>query len=162
MDLPPHNLFDLAPANFPRLRFPHTADHHHSVDGTFASISPAQFTGALFAPTQLHAPQPYILPTALPGNDQHDVESVGDGQSTSAAFTMPAAPMGPPARPRKRKAPTRRADAWEPYEHHILDLHVTQGLSLSEVRRMMEVEYDFKAEYAVPVDIKQSELLGCC
>ena len=59
--------------------------------------------------------------------------------------------MGPPAQPRKRKAPTLHADAWEPYKHRILELHVAQGLSLLEVRQKIEDEYGFKATYVVPL-----------
>jgi hypothetical protein len=59
--------------------------------------------------------------------------------------------MGPPARPRKRKAPTLRADDWEPYKKRILDLHIVQKLSLPKVRQMVEVEYGFKAEYVAPL-----------
>ncbi|KAL1613665.1 hypothetical protein SLS56_012249 [Neofusicoccum ribis] len=54
--------------------------------------------------------------------------------------------MGPPDRPRKRKAPTLRADDWEPYKKRILDLHITQNLPLPKVRQIIEEEYGFKAE----------------
>jgi hypothetical protein len=62
--------------------------------------------------------------------------------------------MGPPAQPptRKRKAPTLHADAWEPYKRRILELHITQGLPLLEVRQKMEDEYGFKAKYVAPLD----------
>ncbi|KAF2271084.1 TPR-like protein, partial [Lojkania enalia] len=55
-------------------------------------------------------------------------------------------PMGPPTRPRKRKAPTLCADAWEPYKARIVELHVTLGLSLPEVKKKIEDEFGFTAE----------------
>ncbi|KAH8723293.1 hypothetical protein GQ44DRAFT_710465 [Phaeosphaeriaceae sp. PMI808] len=157
MDFPPRNLPDLPPVDLPQLGFPHTGHHHplaqqaygfYGVDGTFAPTLRAQLLGGHFATTQNHAPHPFSLSTALPSHGQHDVEFAGNDQSASAASAAPAgpaSPMGPPARPRKRKAPTLRADDWEPYKDRILDLHVTQGLSLPKVRQIIEKEYGFKA-----------------
>ncbi|KIL85095.1 hypothetical protein FAVG1_11524 [Fusarium avenaceum] len=54
--------------------------------------------------------------------------------------------MGPPPKRRKKKAPTLRATDWEPYKARILDLHVTQKLSLETVKNMMEMEFGFTAE----------------
>ncbi|KAG5658045.1 hypothetical protein KAF25_006996 [Fusarium avenaceum] len=54
--------------------------------------------------------------------------------------------MGPPPKRRKKKAPTLRAKDWEPYKARILDLHVTQKLSLVTVKNMMEREFGFTAE----------------
>jgi Clr5 domain len=59
-----------------------------------------------------------------------------------------AAPsMGPPTRMRKRKAPTLRVDAWEPYKARIIELHIEQGLSLGKVKDAIEKEFAFTAEY---------------
>jgi hypothetical protein len=55
--------------------------------------------------------------------------------------------MGPPPKRRKKKAPTLRAKDWEPYKARILDLHVTQKLSLETVKNMMEMKFGFTAEY---------------
>jgi hypothetical protein len=61
--------------------------------------------------------------------------------------STPNTPMGPPTKTRKRKAPTLRAEAWEPYKSRILDLHITQKLPLPEVKKRLESEFQFTAEY---------------
>ena len=61
--------------------------------------------------------------------------------------STPNTPMGPPTKTRKRKAPTLRAEAWEPYKSRILDLHITQKLPLLEVKKRMESNFQFTAEY---------------
>ncbi|KAH8690356.1 Clr5 domain-containing protein [Phaeosphaeriaceae sp. PMI808] len=152
MDSPPRSLPDLVPVHLPQLGFPYTGDHYplsqqayglYGGDRAFASTLQAQLPSGLSATTHLSTPHPFSLSTALPSHEQHDAESAGNSQS---AFVAPASPMGPPARPRKRKAPTLRANVWEPYKDRILDLHITQGLVLPKVRQMMEEEYGFKAE----------------
>ena len=65
----------------------------------------------------------------------------------SDADSRPNTPIGPPTKTRKRKAPTLRAEAWEPLKSRILDLHITQKLSLSEVKKRIEGEFQFTAEY---------------
>lgn len=75
--------------------------------------------------------------------------------------TSRATSMGPPARSRKRKAPTLRAEDWEPYKVRILELHVTQGLPLPEVKRTMEEELGFAAEYVDFVKVEISGLRVC-
>lgn len=74
-------------------------------------------------------------------HEHHDAESVSHTQTT------PAIPMGPPIRPRKRKAPTLHANAWEPYKARIVELHITQGVPLKEVKEHVEKEFGFVAEY---------------
>lgn len=54
--------------------------------------------------------------------------------------------MDTPTRPRKRKAPTLQAEAWEPYKARILELHITQKLPLKLVKEAIESEYGFTAE----------------
>jgi hypothetical protein len=60
-------------------------------------------------------------------------------------------PMARLPKPRKKKAPTRRAKDWEPYKARILDLHDTQNLSLKTVKNMIENEFGFTAEYVPPL-----------
>jgi uncharacterized protein YpmB len=67
--------------------------------------------------------------------------------------------MGPPARPRKKKAPTLRAHDWEPYKDRILELHIVQGLSLKEVRDMIEKEAGFSAEYVILFRLYQQRFM---
>ncbi|KAF2490246.1 TPR-like protein [Lophium mytilinum] len=59
---------------------------------------------------------------------------------------MPRTSMAPPANPRKRKAPTLRADDWEPYKARVLELHITLKLPLPEVKKRIEYEFGFNAE----------------
>ncbi|GAB1310447.1 hypothetical protein MFIFM68171_00657 [Madurella fahalii] len=54
--------------------------------------------------------------------------------------------MGPPAKPRKPKAPTLSAAAWLPYKDKIIELHVRDHRPLHEVKEIMETDYGFKAE----------------
>ncbi|KAF2794007.1 hypothetical protein K505DRAFT_374918 [Melanomma pulvis-pyrius CBS 109.77] len=70
----------------------------------------------------------------------HETESLGHVE------TMPAVPMGPPTKTRKRKAPTLRADEWEPYKARILELHIEQKLPLREVKEQILSEFGFTAE----------------
>ncbi|KIM95304.1 hypothetical protein OIDMADRAFT_71929, partial [Oidiodendron maius Zn] len=77
---------------------------------------------------------------ALHLHPHHNAESFRDIQAT------PAIPMGPPTKTRKRKAPTLRADNWEPYKVRIVELHITQGLPLREVKKKIEEESGFIAE----------------
>ena len=84
-------------------------------------------------------PVPYTCPpsNASLSSDHHDV---------------PAPSMGPPTKPRKRKAPTLRAVEWEPYKARIIELHILRNppLSLKEVKDTIERESGFVAEYVSP------------
>jgi hypothetical protein len=171
MNFPPYSLPDLAPADLPQLDLSHTGYHPplaqqvhglYGIDGFFAFTQQAQLPGGHFVTTQSYAPHLFDLSAALPGHEQYGATLTGNVQSesgfavsaASAALAEPASPMGPPARPRKRKAPTLRADDWEPYKKRILDLHAIQGLPLPKVRQMIEEEYGFKAEYVAPVRVR--------
>lgn len=160
MDFPPRSQPDLAPADLSQLGFPRTEYHHpliqqvhglYGVDGDFAFTQQAHLPGGRFATTQNHPPYLFSLPTVLLRHSQYDAEIARSGLSepglaVSAAPAGPASTMEPPVRPRKHKAPTLRADDWEPYKKRILDLHATQKLPLPKVRQMIEEEYGFKAE----------------
>lgn len=61
-------------------------------------------------PGQSYTPHSFHRFPAFHIYASHNAESFGDTQ------IMPAIPMGPLIKPRKRKAPTLRADAWEPYK----------------------------------------------
>lgn len=90
----------------------------------------------MLQPGQQPLMAPY--PSGLPHSGQLPSDS-HDGNTPSL--------MGPPAKQRKRKAPTLRADAWEPYKDHVIRLHINEGKSLPEVKEIMEREFHFKAEY---------------
>ena len=106
-------------------------------------------------PGQTHIPHSFHPPPALHIHAPHIVESFGDAQA------IPAIPMGPPTKPRKRKAPTLRADAWEPYKARIVELHIRQGLPLREVREIIMKEFGFTAEYVSLFKVEQGRLLMC-
>jgi hypothetical protein len=168
MDSTLHSLPD---ADLSQLEISHTRHHNplaqqayglYGDDTAFAFTLQAQLPGGHFATTQNHAPHPSKLSTVLPSYVQHDAEFAGNSQFGSATPAGPASPMDPPPRPRKRKAPTLRADDWEPYKKRILQLHIENKLPLPEVRQMIEEEYGFKAEYVPPTDRRQSQSLGCC
>ncbi|KAH8702997.1 Tetratricopeptide repeat-domain-containing protein [Phaeosphaeriaceae sp. PMI808] len=155
MDFPPRSLPNLAPADLTQPGISHTAHYYlptqqayrpYGVDGAFVFTPQAQLPGGQVATLHDYAPHPFSLSTVHPSHAQHDAERVRNGQSesVSAAPVGPASAMDPPARPRKRKAPTRRADDWKPYKDRILDLHTT--LPLEKVRHLIEEEYGFKAE----------------
>ena len=65
---------------------------------------------------------------------QHGVH---DGAVDSVTRTM-----APPTTKRKRKAPTLRSDAWTPIKARIYELHVAQNTPLSEVKDIVEKEYE--------------------
>ncbi|KIN05215.1 hypothetical protein OIDMADRAFT_66026, partial [Oidiodendron maius Zn] len=54
--------------------------------------------------------------------------------------------MRPPIKSRKRKAPTLKADAWEPYKARVIELHINQGMPLQKVKEIIENEFNFTAE----------------
>lgn len=47
---------------------------------------------------------------------------------------------------RKAKAPTLRERDWEPYKDVIIDMHISQGMSLPKVRSFLEEKHGFIAE----------------
>jgi len=165
MNFPLRGLPDLASAYLPQFEPSYTVHHNalptqqlyglYGADQASAFALQGQLSGGQVATMQNHAPHPFNFHTAHPSHAQFDIGFAGNSHSAStSAPTVPAGPpslMGPPARPRKRKAPTLRADDWEPYKKRILDLHIVQKMSLPEVRQMIEEEYGFKAEYVAPL-----------
>ena len=111
---------------------------HLTLNGLALQMQPLD--GQL-TPGQTHIPHSFHPSPALHIHAPYIMESFGDAQ------TMPIIPMGPPAKPRKRKAPTLRADAWEPYKARIIELHIQQGLPLREVKENIMNEFGFTAEY---------------
>jgi hypothetical protein len=173
MDFPPRTLPNLAPA-YPRQLEPLHTVHHNALptqqlyasfgaDQTAAFALQVQLSGGQVATMQNYASHPFNLYTAHPSHGRFDIGFAGNSQSASASASAPTAPaehlssIGPPARPRKRKAVTLRAHDWEPYKKRILDLHIVQKLSLPKVRQIIEEEYSFKAEYVAPLRTRQSK-----
>lgn len=65
--------------------------------------------------------------------------------------------MGPPAK-RRKKAPTLRAEDWEPYKARIHELHVVQDLSLKKVKKKIEDEFKFTAGYGILSKVERNSL----
>ena len=80
---------------------------------------------------------------ALNAGGRDEAGPFGDADATLEAATRPF------TKSRKRKAPTLRAEAWEPYKARIIELHVTQGRPLPEVIRKIKEEHGFAAELVV-------------
>ena len=162
MDYPLLSLPDLAQADLSQLRASHVEHHNppmqplygtYDVHGAFDFTLGAQLPGDPFAIAQNHALHPFSQSSVLPSYAQHDGTSAAISESVRAAPAGPTSPMGPPARPRRRKAATLRAGDWEPYKERILDLHIAQNLPLPKVKQIIEEEYSFTAEYATPIRI---------
>ena len=82
-----------------------------------------------------------ISGTPNPPNPQGTLHVFSDGAG------MATSSMGPPAKKRKKKAPTLRAEQWAPYKDRIKELHIVQNLSIREVKEAIEQEFGFTAMY---------------
>ncbi|KAJ4175793.1 hypothetical protein NW767_015671 [Fusarium falciforme] len=116
---------------------------HPALDG---SASQWQALDGQLMTDQSHVLHPLNLPQESLIHAPQNAGSFGDIGDIGDTQTMPATPMGPPPKRRKKKAPTLRAKAWEPYKARILELHVTQKLSLGKVKKKIEEEFGFTAE----------------
>lgn len=103
--------------------------------------------------TQSYMPH-WFDPSSTPYPSQlHNEQLLSDSQHIPITAMDPSTTtMGPPTNPRKRKAPTLRAEDWEPYKARIIELHIDDGLPLREVKDIIdrESESKFKAEYVFP------------
>ncbi|KAF2267719.1 TPR-like protein [Lojkania enalia] len=99
-----------------------------------------QLQGGYYTTSQSAVPHPLDPSLAPRIYDYHYAEVARNVESMSATS------MGPPPRKRQRKAPTLRADAWEPYKDRIIELHITQKLPLRKVKEIIKEEYGFTAE----------------
>lgn len=102
---------------------------HNAAPNRVASDQP----GAPYLPNLTREP---LVPVS------QDLVSLSDTELT-------ATPMGPPSKRRKNKAPTLRANDWEPYKTRILELHDEQKVPLPKVKTMIEEEFGFTAEYVL-------------
>lgn len=73
----------------------------------------------------------------------HNLQATSNGHDGN-----PPSSISLPSKKRKKKAPTLRADAWEPYKDRIVQLHIQEGQPLRKVKETMERECNFIAEYA--------------
>lgn len=106
--------------------------------------------------------------TLVSGQMQH--EASPDDRNMTSPFSTgsvppavaskdPRSPMGPPIQSRKRKAPTLYKADWEPYKPRIIDIHIIQGLPLTQVMHTIDNEYGFKAEYVDHSYAREHDLL---
>lgn len=68
-------------------------------------------------PRQSYISHPFDSSPAIQTYEYNDAESAAYAQA------VPLTSIGPPTRTRKRKAPTLRAEDWEPHKARIIDLH---------------------------------------
>jgi hypothetical protein len=115
------------PSDIPRAYEP------DGIQFAFGSALQAQHPGSGYTGSSMPSP-------AVRNNAVHNVALSNSAQNSSAPS------MGPPSRPRKRKAPTLRADDWEPYKARVVELYVNQGLALKKVKEKIEEEFGFTAE----------------
>jgi hypothetical protein len=92
-------------------------------------------------------PHTFDSSAGLYANQLQNALQFGDVQSVPITQPLPTSLMEPPAKKRKKKVPTLRADAWEPYKARILKLHIEENRPLLEVKDTIEREFKFKAEY---------------
>ncbi|KAF4957662.1 hypothetical protein FSARC_11218 [Fusarium sarcochroum] len=134
----------------------HQIDESHSVHPAFnGSASWWQALDGQSMTDQSHLLYPFNLPQESLVQTTHNAGSFGD---TGDSQNMPNTPMGPPPKGRKKKAPTLRAKAWEPYKSRILELHIAQKLSLEKVKEKIEEEFGFTAEYGIPSKVERDSL----
>ncbi|KAH7124434.1 hypothetical protein EDB81DRAFT_664786 [Dactylonectria macrodidyma] len=131
--------------NLPRpIQSPYVAQQAYESHGNHLALddsaSQTQALDRQFTTDGSHMSHSFNSSQALRIHAPYNAESFGDTE------IIPAIPMGPPTKPRKRKAPTLRAEAWEPYKARILELHITQKLPLKEVKEKIEEEFDFTAQ----------------
>ena len=91
-------------------------------------------------------------PPGLHTSTPHDAESSSDTQ------VIPAIPIGPPTKPQKRKAPTLRANIWEPYKARIIKLYITEKRPLPEVKKKIQEEFGFTTEYVSSIRLSKVDL----
>jgi hypothetical protein len=103
---------------------------------SFVSISSSDLCSCQTDTIQLAA---YQSTLALTMSDLMDIDWTADSIS-------PTILMQPPAKARKRKAPTLRDSDWEPYRKRLTELY-TAGMLLKDLKEQMEVEFNFFAEY---------------
>lgn len=126
----------------------HQAYQSYGVSTTPDLILPTNDSIGGYLTTQGHDVQPAPFATG-------SATEQGDGLGNLRNFQPSTIPsMAPPPVPRKRKAPTLTAADWEPYKQDVLDLHVTQGLTLPEVREKMIEKRGFIAEYVTVIKTK--------
>jgi hypothetical protein len=125
-----------------------TLDHDQGDHGFIMDLSmePADFSetwlAGPFMADALHLPTEHVGTHA--NQDEQEDRNVLRG-------------LDPPVKSRKKKAPTLRANDWEPFKARIIELHITQKRSLPEVKKMIESELGFVAEFVRAVRLHQDD-----
>lgn len=88
-----------------------------------------------------HGSAAYQMRPSLDTNAEHAVAQSQQLPLSSGTSDADVQPMPPPPNSRKRKARTLRDDDWEPVKARVIELHITQKLSLPDVKKMVEEEF---------------------
>ncbi|KAM0365790.1 hypothetical protein ACHAPK_009311 [Fusarium culmorum] len=128
---------------FPSLSglFPHDQQPSFPYGASYPNNWPGLYNDT---PNQVASDQPGAI--HLPNLPQEPLVSVPQGIASLSDAELTETPVGPPPKLRKKKAPTLRANDWEPYKARILELHGEQKLPLPKVKAMIEKEFSFIAE----------------
>lgn len=71
--------------------------------------------------------------------------NLANGQASRHSSHLPDQTTTTDIGTRKRKAPTLRAIDWEPVKCRIIELHITQNISLPDVQEQVKKEFGFEA-----------------
>lgn len=124
--------------------FPHDQQLQLIYDTSHSNDGPGLHNAV---PAQVSSDQPGEL--HIHSLSQEPVVSVPQGIASLSHAELTETHMGPPPKRRRKKAPTLRANDWEPYRARILELHDEQKLPLPKVKAMIEQEFEFTAEYGL-------------
>ncbi|WXC58018.1 hypothetical protein SNK03_003916 [Fusarium graminearum] len=122
-------------------RFPHDQQLQFAYGASYPNNGPGLQNAA---PNRVASDQPGA--PYLPNLTQEPLVPVSQDLVSLSDTELTATPMGPPPKRRKKKAPTLRANDWEPYKTRILELHDEQKVPLPKVKTMIEEEFGFTAE----------------
>jgi hypothetical protein len=125
-----------------------TLDHDQDDRGFVMDLS---MESADFSETWLAGPSMVVAPH-LP--TEHVGAHANQDEQEDSNFLRG---LDPPIKRRKKKAPTLRASDWEPFKARIIELHITQKRSLPEVKKMIESELGFVAEFVRAVRLHQDD-----
>ena len=120
-------------------------------DMTISYLSQSPLGTPSFLQAAASSPLQHAAAPSQSGGERDDSNTQpvsGSRQVSAASELVPhGASMGSSIKSRKRKAPTLKADAWEPYKARVIELHINQGMPIQKVKEIIENEFNFTAEY---------------
>ncbi|CAG1965214.1 unnamed protein product [Fusarium graminearum] len=120
-------------------RFPHDQQLQFAYGASYPNNGPGLHNAA---PNRVASDQPGA--PYLPNLTQEPLVPVSQDLVSLSDVELTATLMGPSPK-RRKKAPTLRANDWEPYRTRILELHDEQKVPLPKVKTMIEEEFGFTA-----------------